>query len=120
MSPIRLWCQRTYWIILSTVLLAPMSWASGLPTPPSNLLPDSDKSWLDVAAALIYKLLGYACIIGGVAGCIAALGGIIKAYQTAQKEQDLGHFFKFGFLSIVALVLCLALAYAGNQILPSG
>lgn len=110
--------KNCYWFCFSTLICTPSAWAD-LPTPPSNLVPTGDQSWLDVSAALFFKLLGYALVLAGAAGCIATIGGIIKAFQTAQKEDDMGYFFKYGFMNLVGLVLCLALAYAGKQILPS-
>lgn len=92
---------------------------AALPTPPTDDLPSGNKTWIDVGASLTYQLIDYACVIGGALGCLAALSGIIKAYHTAQEKQDLGHFAKYAFVSVLALVMCLGLAYYAAKVILS-
>lgn len=108
--------NSAYWWAICLLLPLSTSWAA-LPTPPADDLPSSSKTWIDIGASLTYQLIGYACVIGGAVGCLAALSGIVKAYHTAQEKQDLGHFAKYAFASVLALVMCLALAYYADKVI---
>lgn len=105
--------KRWFFILIGWWVTA----SATLPTPPADDIPSGDKSWIDVGAKLTYQLIGYACVIGGALGCLAALSGIVKAYHTAQEKQDLGHFAKYAFVSVLALVMCLGLAYYADTVI---
>ena len=102
--------KKTSWSLMGFCLVTQQALAD-LPVPPPDELPSGDKSWIDVGGALIFKVMEIALIVGAAAGCIAAIGGFIKAYHTAQDKQDLSHFAKYGFLSVFLMVICLAIAY---------
>ncbi len=105
--------KKVSWSLVGFCLLTQQALAD-LPTPPSGDIPSGDKSWIDVGGGLIVQVMEIALVIGAAGGCLAALGGFIKAYHTAQEKQDLSHFAKYGFLSVFLLVMCLAIAYYGT------
>jgi hypothetical protein len=102
--------KKTSGSLLSFCIVAQQALAD-LPTPPSDEIPSGNTSWIDVGGSLIFKVMEIVLIVGAAGGCIAAIGGFIKAYHTAQEKQDLSHFAKYGFLSVFLMVICLAIAY---------
>jgi hypothetical protein len=102
--------KKVSWSLIGFCLITQQALAD-LPTPPPDELPSGDKSWIDVGGSLIFKVMEIVLIVGAAGGCIAAIGGFIKAYHTAQDKQDLSHFAKYGFLSVFLMVICLAIAY---------
>lgn len=102
--------KKASWSLLGFCFITQQALAD-LPTPPSDELPSGNNSWIDVGGSLIFKVMEIALIVGAAGGCIAAIGGFIKAYHTAQEKQDLSHFAKYGFLSVFLMVICLAIAY---------
>jgi hypothetical protein len=106
------------WGLMLFTLAGPSAFAD-LPTPPSDELPSGNTSWIDIGGSLVFKVMEIVLIVGAAGGCIAAIGGFIKAYHTAQEKQDLSHFAKYGFLSVFLMVICLAIAYyAATDIIP--
>lgn len=102
--------KKVSWTLIGFCLITSQALAD-LPTPPQDELPSGDKSWIDIGGSLIFKVMEIALIVGAAGGCIAAIGGFIKAYHSAQEKQDLSHFAKYGFLSVFLMVICLAIAY---------
>ena len=111
--------KKTSWSLLTFCVVTQQALAD-LPVPPADELPSGNNSWIDVGGSLIFKVLEIVLFVGAAGGCIAAIGGFIKAYHTAQDKQDLSHFAKYGFLSVFLMVICLAIAYyATTHILKS-
>lgn len=105
-----------YCLLVSLFFTFPLY--AALPTPPPNDLPSGSNDIADTAANITYKDLSYALIILGVMITMGGAYSIFRAYQVGHDKQDLGHFFKYGAVSVVVLVIGLALLYYANTMLP--
>jgi hypothetical protein len=90
-----------------------------LPKPPDGDIPSGSTDAIDVGGTLLIKGLKIACIVVGAVIFIGGAAGIITAYKTAHEKQDLGHFFKHGFICLVSSALGFGLVYFGYNILTN-
>jgi hypothetical protein len=106
---------RNKFMFAYIMLFTSTAWAD-LPTPPTGDMATSSKDWGDVGGAMLYKLIGIACIALGAVIVLAVAGGILKAYHTAHEKGDLGHFFKMLFVGLLVAAIGLGLDYSAYQI----
>lgn len=90
-----------------------------LPTPPAEDMMDGSHDMIDVGGSMLFRVCKYTCLVIGVGILIGAAAGIVKAFHTSHERQDLGHFFKWMVVGLVASAIGIALVYVGYTIIPT-
>jgi hypothetical protein len=107
--------NKIMFVYITLFTFSSPAWAD-LPSPPAGDMATSSQDWSDVGGAMLYKLIGIACVALGAVIVLAVAGGILKAYHTAHEKGDLGHFFKMLFVGLLVAAIGLGLDYSAYQI----
>lgn len=120
LNPIKWVFKNIGYLLLSAyVFIFSQPVLAALPAPPSSDMPSGNNDWSDTTAAMVYKILGYALIILGVAVAVAVAASLMSALSEYQKTNDGGKFAKIVAMCVFILALSIGVLYYGQSILPS-